>query len=370
MQLELFDTHEDDSVRVSVDPEIRVDISNRKFLGSKQNLLSFIERSILERVPVITTFCDSFAGTGVVAQRFRKHAPHVIVNDLLYSNYVVNRAFLGCTADSVSFDRVSHLLSVLNGASTQEDGYVFKNYGGTYFTYENAARIDTLREAIEQFYQQKECTEQEYFVLLTSLLFAVDKVANTVGQYDAFLKHIGEESYDENGKHVIDASVYKRLLLRFPDIELDGRCEVHNEDINILISRIKGDVLYIDPPYNTRQYIDCYHVLENILRWKKPPLHGKTRKFSRSHLKSRYSSKVGASEALAELVGLADFRHIFISYNNEGLIPKERIVAILEQRGTTEVLEEPYKIFGSGAGRSMKRPITEFLFYCKVTSEL
>jgi adenine-specific DNA-methyltransferase len=357
-QLELFDTS---------DSYDRLDISNRKYLGSKQKLLSFIERSVLDRVPEIGTFCDGFSGTGVVAYHFRKYADRIVANDILYSNYIVNQTFLNSSQESVSLDKVTKLLRELNNSKPVE-GYVFRSYGGTYFTYDNAGFIDAVREKIEYYYHDGACSEQEKYVLLTSLLFAVDKAANTVGQYDAFLKHIGKESYDRVGRHLIDSNVYKRIRLRLPNIEFDGRNEVYNEDINELISRISGDVLYLDPPYNSRQYIDCYHVLENILRWDKPQLYGKTKKFNRGHLKSLFSKKSEASGALSELIAKADFRHIFISYNNEGIIPDGSINTSLQKRGKVEVLEEDYVIFGSGAGRSVRRPITERLFCCEVTS--
>ena len=366
-QLELFDAYEENHSQISIDPYNRINLGNRKFLGSKQKLLNFIERSVLDRVPAIKTFCDGFAGTGVVANRFGSHARHLITNDILYSNFVVNKAFLNSTAHTVSIEKISQILHDLNNVAPRR-GYVFNNYGGTYFTLENAALIDAIREEIELSFRNGECTEQEYYILLSSLLFAVDKVANTVGQYDAFLKHLGKDSYDQTGRHVLDSNVSKRMLLRLPNLRFDGRNDVYNEDLNKLIARITGDVLYLDPPYNTRQYIDCYHVLENIMRWEKPQLFGKTKKFARDHLKSRFSMRTEASRALSELIRMADFRYIFLSYNNEGIISKDCINAILKNRGSVEILEESYRIFGNGAGRSVKRPITERLFYCKVTS--
>jgi adenine-specific DNA-methyltransferase len=124
-------------------------------------------------------------------------------------------------------------------------------------------------------------------------------------------------------------------------------------------------VLYLDPPYNGRQYIDCYHVLENILRWQRPPLFGKTRKFARAGLKSRYSRRQEASRALAELVEASGSRHIFLSYNSEGIIPDPDIRAILERKGRTEVFEREYAVFGNGAGSARRRPVRERIFYCR-----
>jgi adenine-specific DNA-methyltransferase len=106
-------------------------------------------------------------------------------------------------------------------------------------------------------------------------------------------------------------------------------------------------------------------VLENILRWQRPPLFGKTRKFARGALKSRYSSRPEAAQALAELVGAAPSPHIFLSYNSEGIIPDEQIAAILGRKGRWEVFEREYAVFGNGAGSARRRAVRERIFYCR-----
>ncbi len=341
-----------------------VAIQNRKYLGSKNRLLAFLESAILGRCGrPIGRFVDAFSGTGVVADRFRDHAATVVANDLLYSNYVTNRAFLAVAPGDYDADRVSRLLAEMNRLAPA-DGYVTASYGGLYFTGENARLIDSRREAIAA----EPLAETERFLLLASLLYAADKVANTAGQYDAFLKSLGESSYDETGRHRVDGSVYGRLRMRMPLLRACGRCEVHNRDALELVSGTDADVLYLDPPYNTRQYADLYHVLENIALWRKPPLRGKTRKFDRAHLRSRFSARATCRPALRELILRARARHIFLSYNSEGLIPREEIVAMLEARGPVEVLETDYGVFGNGAGRSVKRRVRERLYHCRVES--
>lgn len=240
------------------------------------------------------------------------------------------------------------------------------SYGGTYFSEENAARIDAVREAILGAATTDQCTKQEEYILLTSLLFAIDKVANTVGQYDAFLKNLGKNAYDMNGRHLIDSNVYKPLRLLLPKIEMDGFHTVYNEDANVLSRRLQSDVVYLDPPYNNRQYIDNYHVLENILRWDKPPLYGKTKKPERHSLKSAYSRKATALGALSDLVCNLNCTHLFLSYNNEGIISHEQIRELLKTQGDAEFVEEPYTVFGNGAGQSVKRSTLERLYYCRL----
>jgi adenine-specific DNA methylase/DNA modification methylase len=342
-----------------------VEPQNRKYLGSKYRLIDFVTQTILGRVEKITIFADLFAGTGVVGTAFLPHASRIIANDLLYSNYVVNRAFLTSTEEEVDPYRVAGLIEELNDCQPLL-GYAHANYAGTYFSAANAARIDGVREAIELMAAERRCSGQERLILLASLLFAVDKVANTVGQYDAFLKHI-EGNAGSTDKHLIDSNVLKPLHLRVPRVELGSNRvnEVYNLDANQLIHLLEADVLYLDPPYNTRQYVDCYHVLENILRWEKPELRGKTRKFKRDHLKSRYSRKAEAATALRELVEATRAEHVFLSYNNEGIIPEATIREILRRRGPVEVFSREYSVFGNGAGSSRKRTLVERIFYCR-----
>jgi adenine-specific DNA-methyltransferase len=195
---------------------------------------------------------------------------------------------------------------------------------------------------------------------------AADKVANTVGQYDAFLKNLARKNF-RKGKHLVDESALKRLSLK-PLVTIkkaDNRA--HNQDANELIRSTACDVLYLDPPYNNRQYGDCYHVLENIASWQKPKVYGVTKKFDRTHLKSRFSSRSKAAGAFELLIRDARASHIFLSYNNEGIIPDDAILRVLSMRGDTEIIEIEYAVFGNGAGRSRKRKVKERIFYCKVT---
>jgi adenine-specific DNA-methyltransferase len=340
-------------------------LNNRKYLGAKHRLLDFIHDTVLSRVSSTGVFIDGFAGTGVVGLHFRAHARRIVSNDLLYSNFVVNQAFLNSTPHNVDLGRVEELLDGLNRLPPRR-GYAFQQYGGRYFTARNAGRIDAVRERIEELAGEGRCTPQERYLLLASLLYAADKAANTVGQYDAFLKHLVRRAQEDQGRHLVDSNVHKPLRLRLPDVELgEGGHQVYNEDLNRIIGRLAGEVLYLDPPYNGRQYIDCYHVLENILRWERPPLYGKTRKFARGALKSRYSRRPEAAQALAELVEAAVCDHIFLSYNSEGIIADREIQAILARKGRCEVFEREYAVFGNGAGSARRRTVRERIFYCR-----
>jgi len=335
-------------------PAARFQLQNRRFLGNKFKLLDFIEDIINKESPRFAVFCDIFAGTGVVAERFNKKNIKIIANDILVSNYIPLKTFLGIT--NFDSENINRKIEFLNNLKPYSDNYFSENFGNTYFTLENARKIGAIREKIDKIAED----ENESFILITSLLYAVDKVANTVGHYDAY-----------RGK--LDITQPIRLLV--PDIERENNCnnEIYREDANQLIKKITCDILYIDPPYNSRQYSDTYHLLENLTTWEKPPVFGKAKKLERSHLKSKYCLK-SAPEVFADMISNARCKHILVSYNNTGeskdgrsnaRISHSQIMNTLIKRGEVEVFEKDYRAFTTG--KSDTDGHTERVFYCKVT---
>jgi adenine-specific DNA-methyltransferase len=329
-------------------------LQNRRYLGNKYKLLGFIEDIIGEKCKDFNVFCDIFAGTGVVGERFNKKNIKIISNDFLESNYFPLKTFLGIS--EFDLEKTKKKISLLNSLKTDKDNYFSKHFGNTYFTLSNARKIGTIREKIDKIAD----SDNEKMVLITALLYAVDKVANTVGHYDAFRKEL---------------DTVQPLYLMIPDFEPinNSNNEIYQEDANQLIRKIKCDVLYIDPPYNSRQYSDGYHLLENLANWQKPVVCGKAKKMDRSHIKSDYCLK-SASNAFADLISNANCKHILISYNNTGenkdnrsnaRIRDKQIIRILKTRGEVTIFERDYKAFTTG--KSDIRGHTERVFYCKVT---
>ena len=105
--------------------------------------------------------------------------------------------------------------------------------------------------------------------------------------------------------------------------------KVFNEDINQLIKNIKADILYLNPPYNQRQYSSNCHLLETIAKYDKPQVFGKTGLRSYNHQKSLYCSKSQVKEVFKDLILEAKAKYIFLSYNNEGLMDLTDIKEIM-----------------------------------------
>lgn len=331
----------------------RFQIQNRRFLGNKFKLLNFIEEIVTLKCVGFESFCDIFAGTGVTGEHFNEQRVKIISNDLLYSNFVALKCFLG--SSTVNLRAIQDKIYILNNLKSKKDNYFSLNYGNTYFTLGNARKIGEIRERIERISDDQE----EKNILITSLLYAADKVANTVGHYDAF-------------RAVLDST--RPLRLMTPDIKTfnNGTNEIYNEDSNKLIRNIESDVLYLDPPYNSRQYCDAYHLLENLVTWGKPSVFGKAKKMDRTHLKSAYCFK-NAGEAFADLILNAKTKHILVSYNNTGeskdcrsnaRISDDQLISVLKLKGKVDIFEKRYKAFTTG--KSITEDHAERIFYCKV----
>jgi adenine-specific DNA-methyltransferase len=336
---------------------------NRKYLGSKRLLRKWIADRIVETAGVPVTFLDGFCGTGAVSlEMLARGAGRVTAVDSLRSNCVILRGACGAPADPAGRARLFELLEALNGLAPR-DGYITESYAGTYFTRENCRRMDAVREAIEQQVAGGSLGAVEHDWLLGCFLLAADRVANTLGQYDAFLKHLDAAS-TVGGRHLRDGRVTDSFALRpIAAIPRGGAVAVVEADLVAGPEIPVVDTAYLDPPYNARQYCDNYHVLENLARWTRPELYGRTRKFDRTGLRSPFSTRRGAAGALAAVLGRLCARHLFVSYSSEGIMHRDTIAAMLSEWGALTVHEEAYPVFGNGAGVSRRREVTELLFH-------
>lgn len=225
-------------------------INNRRYLGNKYKLLPFITSVIAENCEGVNSVADIFAGTGAVASAFTDK--RLITNDNLYSNYVSHLAWF--SPQTYSRKKIERFIAYYNEVRVSADNYMSENFADTFFSLADCRKIGFIREDIERRRTTGDINERERALLITSLLYASDKIANTCGHYDAYRQGIEFERSIE-------------LSVPLPNETLNADNVCYNEDTNELIKRISADLVYIDPPYNSRQYCDAYHLLENIARW-------------------------------------------------------------------------------------------------------
>jgi len=357
-----------------------------RFIGCKENLVDFIESYVKERSINGSVFCDLFAGTGSVAKHFKKLGYKIISNDLLYFSYVLQKVYIQqneypkftkllrylkinpveetlFTSESLNAKEIIKYLNNLDGL----EGFIFKNYSpeGTqgqthvrkYFTGQNAKRIDAIREKIEVWKKEDLVNEQEYFFLLCALVEAVPFVANISGTYAAFLKDW-------------DPRAFKTLTLEPPEIiESNETHKVFNINGLELLDQLNGtDILYLDPPYNERQYAPNYHILETIAKWDSPYIKGVTGMRSYEGQKSEFCNPKTGLKALEEILKKKKFKHLVLSYNDEGIMPEDKILALFNKYGKTEVAEQSYQRYKSNSNGEKKNGVKEKLYYLKIVN--
>ena len=307
------------------------------YIGSKFKLSSWIQEEVKKIVGDDLSekvFCDIFAGTGIVGRTFKKEVKQVISNDLEHYSYVLNKNYIENHEEIKDKDKYIEELSNL---PLIDSGFIYQNYclgSGSerqYFSDENGKKIDTIRTKIKEWKENNKIDSNLYYFLLASLLESADKIANTASVYGAFLKHIKK-------------SASKDLVLKPANfIENDKIHQVFNKDSNELIKEISGDILYLDPPYNQRQYSANYHMLNTITRYDDFIPKGKTG--LREYNRSDYSKKNEVHNSFEGLIQNAKFKYIFLSYNNEGLMSEDDVKNIMQKHGKYSIVKKEYQRF-------------------------
>ena len=330
-------------------------INNKRYLGNKYKLLDFIRNVVDKECQNVESVADIFAGTGAVASAFEDKL--LITNDILYSNYVCHLSWFG--KQKYSLTKIRELIQYYNNISVSEDNYMSDNFSDTFFNKDNCRKIGFIREDIEKQFGSNKINERERAILITSLLYAMDKIAVTCGHYDAYRKGAKFEGSLE-------------LYVPLAEVNNNPMNQCFNEDANNLVKRIEADLVYIDPPYNSRQYCDSYHLLENVARWEKPEVFGVAKKMDRSGMKSKYCT-IGATKAFETLINDIKAKYILLSYNNmaekgncrsNAKISDDDIMRILGQKGTVKVFEESYKAFTTGKSDISENAERLFLCIC------
>lgn len=335
-------------------------IHNRRYMGSKTKLLEFISNSISKEIGEYSSFVDIFSGTGVVGNYFNKNNVKTITNDLLYSNYISNYAFL--SDEEFNYQKIDYLINEFNDIKGRKN-YFSEYFGNKFFSDSTAKKIGTIRENIEKLYKKSEINFREKAILTTSLIYASDKIANTCGHYDA---------YRENAEFKDD------FFLKHLDIFHDKNKgnEIYNTDSNILFdNEIEHtvDIVYADPPYNSRQYSSLYHLVENLAKWEKPEVEGKASKMkNRKEKNSKYCSK-NAIETFDELLSSVKAKYFILSYFNMGnkgndrsnaRMSEEDIIKVMKSKGNLVIKEMEHQPFSTG--KSKIDDHKELLFICEL----
>jgi len=385
-----------------------------RYIGNKTKLLTFIGETLDDLDLHRGRAVDAFAGTASVGSYLKERGFEVEACDIMAFSYVLQRAYIvadtyptfsGLESDEafqaarsatdfaakvesrfrgqgdlfgIQLDhprKLEEVLVFLDEFLEPRTSFITESYSAPvdatdgqrmYFTQQNARRIDAIRHRLHEWRCGGAINEDEFYILLAALLEAADSVANTTGVYAAYVK-----SWQGNAKRNL-------TLPLLPLVVGTGlTCHAHQGDINTLISQMGHvDLLYLDPPYNTRQYSGYYHVPEVIAQgWfdGAPALRGKTGLIPDEEKKSDWSTRDGCVPALEQLIERADATHVLMSYNNEGIIPESEIERIFKEFGkprTFRRVGRGYKRYRSDSDSDQRQysgdRVTEYLYYVQL----
>ncbi|AGT43143.1 DNA adenine methylase [Treponema pedis] len=351
-----------------------------RYIGNKENILENIYTILQANNVTGETFFDFFAGTTNVGHFFKLKGLQVSSSDILYLSYCLQKAYIENNEEpkfenliknlpkqdseslfQSSLEIVANYLNSLEGV----EGFIYKNYtpSGTkelpqprmYFIDENGKKIDAIRQQIENWKNKNLISENEYFILLACLIETIGFYSNIAGVYAAFHKHW-------------DFRALRPLELRTIQFVNNGKENiVYNDDSMNLLDKIDVDILYLDPPYNERQYAPNYHILETIAKYDEPKLRGVTGMRDYSSQKSRFCNPTTALEDLDKIVKEAKYKFLVLSYNSEGIMPSEKIIKTLSRYGNVKLEQFEYARFKSnnnGLART-KKTVFEQLYILK-----
>ncbi len=332
-----------------------------RYIGNKENIIDKIYNILLSNNIIGKSFFDFFSGTTNVARFYKDLGYKIYSSDVMYMSYCLQKAYIENNEEPL-FERLiptlpqSNIINnlfatpldiVVNYLNHIPDvsGFIYNNYtpSGTktlekprmYFSDENGLRIDAIRQQIESWNAESLLTDAEYYILLTCLIETVSFYANVAGVYAAFHKKW-------------DPRAIKRLELRTIKIHNNKQENiVHNKNSLDLLDSIETDILYLDPPYNERQYLPNYHLVETIAKYDSPQIRGVSGMRDYEGKKSTFCNAKTALRDLEFIVKNARYKHLVMSYNSEGIMSQEDIIGMMSEYGSVKLEQFQYARFKS-----------------------
>lgn len=345
-----------------------------KYLGNKRVLLDTIYKFTQEVCPNTSSICDIFAGTTNVARYFRNQGFSTISNDInrfsfiLGTTYLVNNEypkFLNLKINQLEikidkrlkkyflasikkdknqlhqstnieeeWDKLNPLIKVLSYLNNLDDKKNHSYYIVDYFTKEgkysdytslrgtkvkrnyfsdnNANKLNIILDVIREWWLLEYISFTELSILLTSVIEEVVLVANVNGTFHDF------------NRNKLFSNALQEFYLKVPLISSSNKQHtVYNQDAMVLAKELPyTDILYLDPPYNFRQYTSYYHFinfisaypfLDNIENYLKNITHVRGQNMD-DEFKSTLCKRDSFVPSLRKIIMDSNSRYVIMSY--------------------------------------------------------
>lgn len=353
----------------------------QRYLGNKTSLTSEIVRLVSELCPLGSHVCDAFAGSLAVSVALRRAGYRVSSNDInllswIYGvTYLANRELPEINlVDLMGTSKVRRdaaqqaRLSLVNEQSNDfipdaqkalaQDwkvlvSTIFSQYGyreisskdirtdffdhyceagpqsafissrgssgrRRFLSPDNASALDRAMTRLRVWYRSGRISSHARCLLTSCLLDAVERVSNIQGTYHDFPRKF----YDPRALKPISATLPElREIITGPAAEAVGK---GRDSLDFVKEIPAHSVLYLDPPYNFRQYT-AYYFLPNLIA-AYPEIEDLNSYFSEikyvrgqnmeSDFTSTFCSATGFLPSLERLVANADCEHVILSYFN------------------------------------------------------
>ena len=314
-----IETVEGDDQEAEAVKETKQFIAN--IMGSKHKIMSWIWAHTPDGVE---TVLDLFSGGSNVAYYYKKKGLRVVANDLLRYPYHVARAVIENSSVTLSDDDIEMLLSENKDAGD----YIFKNFHGYYYTKQILEFLDSTWANIQTLYGYKKD-------IALFALGAACKAKTTFGEFHRTKKALTRKVKDyPNSTRYKDSHLGNIPLKDFKDSFLryirhanalvfdNGQeCKAYNRDALAILSEVKADLVYADPPYitefNANDYEADNHFVEGLMTcWKGKKLNDNNRRDFPS--RTKYNR-----ESIAELIqgfitGIAEMgANLLMSYRDK-----------------------------------------------------
>jgi len=349
----LLSTDKDTSITNVITEVLPEKIYRLNYIGSKFQLLEWITNNMKEKTGW-TSFAnkiigDLFAGTGIVSYHFRKNLARVISNDAELYSSIITHAFT-CSLYTEKCKKVidEFQKDIQENKHSTTNGFITSNYspqGSTerkFFTIENAKRIDYIRNKLETV--KDTISEDEYKFILASILLSADAVSNVPAVYGCFLKNFKTKAV----KNLTLMPIHNNTI-----VSVAGSNTYNSDVLNTdFISSFESDLVYLDPPYNERQYSKNYFPLNIIAKTPEKlltqlPLKGKTGIPTDCFISPFCKRGDTAEKSFDLLFRELKTKWVFLSYNSESIVSKDKMLDIMKKYGTASVIERDYKRFKS-----------------------